>query len=268
MDNLLALDALRCGFHFQKFKNLKSDRMLELVEALQWRNTSWKSDEPVCMSILLDLDTDLIERTEPELRMSVFLSMVRTFPAYLMFVPGPRLPQKKYSWAPASLMPPRGFMALKDPQDHLAMQSNLGLILKLPALRLPRASAPLRDIAWFEVEADKHLYRLVNLGAREDGGQSWAELGPHNIEYPVIIRSGVLWEGVDDDWGVLVSIHYEDEQIIFARFVVRVFISRENGEFSSDVLQRMRQAESLRNERTAWLGRAEHLQTDKKWLIT
>ena len=268
LDNPLAFDALRCGFHFQRFKNLKSSRMMELVEALQWRNTSWKSDEPVCMSILLDLDTDLIERTEPDLRMSVFLSMVKIFPAYLMFVPGPRLPQKKYSWAPASLMPARGFTALKDRQDYLAMQSNIGLILKLPALKLPHTHKPLRDIAWFEMEADTNMYRLANLGVGEDGSHSWAEFGPHNIEYPVIIRSGILWEGHDDDWGALVSIHFEDEHVIFADFVVRVFMSRENGQFPSQVLQRMKQEEPLRNEKTAWLGKAEHFQTDKKWIIT
>ena len=268
LDNVLALDVSRCGLHFQKLKNLKSDRMLEVVEALQWRNTSWKSDEPVCMSILLDLDTELIERTEPDLRMSAFLSMVKTFPAYLMFAPGPRLSQKNYSWAPASLMSVRGFPALKNPQANLAMQSNLGLILRLPALRLPRICTPLRDIAWFEMEVDTNMYRLTNLGAREDEGQSWAELGPHNIDYPVILRMGTLWEGQDDDWGALVSIHFEDERIIFAKFVVRVFISRENGEFPSEVLQRMKQAESLKDERTAWLGKVEHFQTDKKWLIT
>ncbi len=170
LDNILALDVLRCGLHFQKFKNLKSDRMLEMIEALQWRNTSWKSDEPVCMSILLDLDTELIERTEPDLRMSTFLSMVKTFPAYFMFAPGPRLPQKNYSWAPASLMPVRGFPALKDAQANLAMQSNLGLILNLPALRLPYTCTPLRDTAWFEMEADTNMYRLKNLGVCEDEG--------------------------------------------------------------------------------------------------
>ena len=113
-------------------------------------------------------------------------------------------------------MPARGFTALKDPQNYLAMQSNLGLILKLSALRVPRTDRALRDMAWFEMEADTNMYRLVNMGAREDGGQSCAEFGPHSIEYPVIIRSGTLWEGRDDDCGALVSKNFEDERLIFS----------------------------------------------------
>ncbi len=79
---------------------------------------------------------------------------------------------------------------------------------------------------------------------------------------------GILWEGQDDDYGALVFIRSEHEHLIFAKFVVRVFISRENGGIPSEVLQRMKQAESLKNERTAWLGKVEHFQTDKKWVIT
>lgn len=266
--NPVVVDASSCSSHFQKFKDLKCDQILELVEAIQWRNTSWKSDEPVCMSILLDLDTELVERTEPDLRMSVFLSMVKLFPAYLMFAPGPRLQQEKFRWAPASLMPPHGFGLRKDPQDLLAMQSTLGLVVELPALMLPRTEIPLRDLAWFEVEADTGIYRLSNLGAREDGGGSWTELGPHNIESPAILRSGSLWEGHDDDFGILVSIHFEDERVILADFVGRVLISRENGEIPEEAMQRMIQGQSSKTEETAWLGKAEHMKTDRKWCIS
>lgn len=266
--DLIATDASNCSSHLQTFRNLKSDQILELVEALQWRDTSWKSDEPVCMSSLLDMDTELIERTEPEQRMSVFLSMVKYFPAYLIFIPGPRLQIEKFCWAPASLIPHCGFGLYKSPQDSLAMQSTLGLILKLPGLILPKIDKPLRDLAWFKIRGDPGLYRLINLGAREDGSVSWSELGPHNIESPVVLRSGLLFEGHDADFGVLVSIHFEDEKVISADFVGRVFLSRENGEIPQEVLQRMIQQESFKSGETAWLGTAEHMITDRKWCIS
>jgi hypothetical protein len=40
LSNPCAVDSMRCLDHFQQFKTCGSNRVLELIEALQWRNTS------------------------------------------------------------------------------------------------------------------------------------------------------------------------------------------------------------------------------------
>ena len=165
------------------------------MTALQWRNTSWVSDQSVCMSILLDLDVERIEAISiyrPDChreRMRMFLDMLKTLPAYLMFGSGERLPSKIHGWAPASFMPRSGFGM---PEGcHRAVQSSLGIVAMYAALQFEPSPVPLRDIAFFQVEDDKSWYRLTNLGYREDNGKKWCEVGPHSISKPA------SYEGTD-----------------------------------------------------------------------
>jgi hypothetical protein len=218
------------------------------------------------------MDPEKIEGTEPEDRMSELLLMMNTFPSHLMFAPGPRIEKKGFHWSPSSVLPPRGF-GLPDPQHPSppGMQSTLGLITSLPGLFLPRSKTPLKQTSWFKIENDNSYYRLTNFGEREDDGPSWAVLGPHNIENPALVLGGCFQEGREADNGALVSIKKEDERLLIAEFVSRVFISREDGEIPGEVMDRMIHAESQKAGKggvdTAVLtGEARHI-VGRTWCI-
>lgn len=48
-----------------------------LYNSLQWRNTSWTSDEPICLSMLLNLDTQKVAAKDDEDRMVELFSMIK-----------------------------------------------------------------------------------------------------------------------------------------------------------------------------------------------
>lgn len=179
-----------------------TDRFLDLIAALEWRKTSWMTDQSVCMSILLDLDVEALEAISTDrtdchsARMCKFLDMLMIFPAYLMFAPGKRLADKSHGWAPASFMngialPPRG---------PLAVQSEIGLGAKFEALRLELPQGPYPMATFFLVEEDESWYRLNKVGCMVDGPK-WSDFDTHLLSNLAIVTESGFWEGQQWSWG-------------------------------------------------------------------
>ena len=72
--------------------------------ALQYRSTSVATDEPLCLSCLMGLDTDKILEAEPSERMAAFWSMCPRIPRVLVFWQHERLQQPGFRWAPKSFL--------------------------------------------------------------------------------------------------------------------------------------------------------------------
>ncbi|ERF76172.1 hypothetical protein EPUS_01506 [Endocarpon pusillum Z07020] len=252
-------DVMSCFASFQKFSKLNGEQLFDLIRALQWRKTSWQQDETICLSILLDLDAERIEKVEPLERMPTFLRMVRTFPLEIMFAPGPRLPQEHFSWAPQSLIPLKSFSLPSCSTSTGAVQTTQGLVTTTTGLRFDTVRVPLQDFCWFNVENDECDYRIRNLGEKEDGGASWQDDGPHLIDSPAIVVDTQNWQDRDVFSGALVAITAEHEKFIHANFHSRVFICRETGDVPSTVMQKMRHAEALQTDMTAIWSTAERI---------
>lgn len=206
----LAAEALACCDSFQKFKNLRTSGILELIRALQWRTTSWKQDETICLSILLDLDVDKITGTDAEERMSTFFHMLEEFPFQLAFLSGPRLQQKNITWAPTSLMPPRGTNLPNESEVVRAKQFPIGLFVQNQAIWLE--DCPAAEQFWVRIRGDSGRYLVQNSSLVQDSGPSWTVKGPGAVQDPAIIPSGVLWTGLDADDGMMVDVAYFDER--------------------------------------------------------
>jgi hypothetical protein len=265
--NPIAFDAVQCWAHFQKFKDMRKDQVAEVINALQWRNTSWQSDEPICLSVLLNLDVERVAAAEPDGQMRIFLKMVESLPARILFAPGERIPDEGYHWAPMSLMPRVAYTIPLGDATPPAIVGPLGLTVVFPGFLLSPRNVPLKDFAWFTVDNDPSLYRVVNWGVEEDGARSWGDLGPHNIENPAIVVGPHILEEGNDDHGALVSIQQEVEGTYIACFKCRVQVSRETAEFPQDVMQCMLAKESSRTDITASLGVAHALPLEQKWCI-
>jgi Heterokaryon incompatibility protein (HET) len=162
--NPIAFDAVQCWAHFQKFEDMRKDRVAEVINALQWRNTSWQSDEPICLSILLNVDVERVAGAQPDDRMRIFLSIVESLPAHILFAPGERIQYEGYHWAPISLMPRVAYTIPLGDATPQAILGPLGLMVVFPGFLLSPRNIPCKDFAWFTVDNDPSLYRVVNWG--------------------------------------------------------------------------------------------------------
>ena len=74
---------------------------------LQWRSTTYQSDETICLATLLGLDVSNILEfpwEDKEQRMISFLRQMETLPILFAFQPPPRLETCGFRWAPASFL--------------------------------------------------------------------------------------------------------------------------------------------------------------------
>lgn len=76
---------------------------------LRNRSVTVEADETICGAILMNLDLKRLIAASKSDRVKVFWNLMgesaNRIPLAVLFVPGPRLKDKGYSWAPASLLP-------------------------------------------------------------------------------------------------------------------------------------------------------------------
>ena len=75
-----------------------------IITGLKSRQTSRSFDETLCISHMLDTDTNELLLVKPELRMRTFLASLQYIPPGLLFMGEPRLAEKGYRWAPTSFL--------------------------------------------------------------------------------------------------------------------------------------------------------------------
>lgn len=84
-----------------------NQRLIGLWKAVQWRSTSKRADETVCLATLFGLDPgpilDISEETGDR-RMIQLLRMLQMIPLLLLFQPPPRLRQSGFRWAPNTFL--------------------------------------------------------------------------------------------------------------------------------------------------------------------
>ncbi|KAG8530624.1 uncharacterized protein KY384_004662 [Bacidia gigantensis] len=83
-------------------------RLMMLAKALQGRSVSVASDEPLCLSTLLDLPLRRVAETEPRERMKEFWHLLSKsrfgIPSIVMFSHCPRIQDPGFRWAPSTMM--------------------------------------------------------------------------------------------------------------------------------------------------------------------
>ena len=129
--------------HHKTFSGALGFDMETLWAALQNRNVSVPTDEPLCMCTCMDLDQELAVRAEDSERMAAFwLTMQnanQAVPVNILFFEGPRLERPGLRWAPASFLRPIVFMNLRTARDKSTQMANLrpeGLKAQLPGFEL------------------------------------------------------------------------------------------------------------------------------------
>ncbi|KAL4781520.1 hypothetical protein BJX76DRAFT_359809 [Aspergillus varians] len=147
-------------FRLQKYK----ERVLTISDvsrALRWRTTSKTEDETLAISGLLNVDAFTLAGLYPEKRMSTFLLGVRQLPYNLIFLPGPKLNEPAFRWAPKSFM--------------RAMETSLsfglgevtctptGLLAEYPAVYFPSTTVE-NQSQWFIRDlARDRIYKAIDM---------------------------------------------------------------------------------------------------------
>ena len=169
---------------------------------LQWRSTSHSSDETICLSVLVGQQPSKgigLPHTE---RMKIFLGKMDGIPSDIVFMPGPRLSEDGWRWAPTSFMARHQWTAYEHFQetiipgapDHIITeQTNIsqrfteGLQVHFPGITLSEVPHNLDMV--FRVE-ETHLrtkmrFHVVCLYDRCP--PEWKDIDIKSLKHPTII---------------------------------------------------------------------------------
>ena len=79
-------------------------QFIAMMHAIEWRDTSWKEDEAICLAIQLGLDVSKITEADDAHKLRALLEQINPLPADLMFTHGPRMTTFPWRWAPQCLL--------------------------------------------------------------------------------------------------------------------------------------------------------------------
>ena len=171
---------------------------------LQWRSTSHASDETICLSILMGKQPSKALSDLPFESMKSFLTQMDGIPSNIIFMPGPRIPEEGWKWAPTSFMARYQWTAYEQFQeavipgatDHtISDQTNTsqrfseGLRVRFPGITLSDVPHNL-DLS-FRIEEthmkNKMSFHVVCL--YDNCPPEWKDVDVKSLKQPTIILS-------------------------------------------------------------------------------
>lgn len=207
-------------------------------DSVQWRMTSWPSDEPICLATALNVELPLILETDEADRMKKLFSRVSGWPPYLIFATFDRMSEPGWRWAPQTLLHPNSMASGKvHHMNATTTWDKEGLIVEFPGFIVDMGQ---------DNNGDEPL---VNIGRcfhiREQVSETWYScfrddqtmtafdptlLPMSGLRRPAIIVSCPieallgksstvqLWDGL------LVDIYREEPNVLFSNYIVKVLI--------------------------------------------
>ena len=144
---LVLLDMIQWMPHFERSTDVK--RMKVLFTALQYRVTSWRYDEAICIAILLGQDPDplLDPAVTPATRFTRLISQLQEVPADMLFLRGEKLTTPGYRWSPSSLMVPDSDRFVPLSGDRMGFPCDRGLWIACPGILIKPLPASLPSAA-------------------------------------------------------------------------------------------------------------------------
>jgi hypothetical protein len=213
------------------FKRLQASSRSNYIEwvsflwsSLRHRSTSRVGDEPLCISILHDLDIEELQKPPHAGTVQKFWSLnVKGVPSYVLFISGPKLTSNGYGWAPASLLD----LKIVGTDFRMADITPRGLLVTYPGIILDQPHNPTSSIIGYSVEGDTYYIRqsLMNNNPSWDG----LELGKCTnlavIINPVIHSTLGVKRRFDAGVGALVQI-IEDGETKYVKYLRFVTVLR------------------------------------------
>jgi hypothetical protein len=248
-----------CEVGFEEYSNRNGIDRIAFIwkKLLTHRSVTVAADEPLCGAILMDFDLNDMVKDEPKhedddilmkgeikaedkdilmnYRMRKFWSMHKNqVPVAVLFVQGPRLKSKGYSWAPSSFrMCSRAGRRLFD-MAATGPYGSGGLSVKFAAYSAFRISAPQFPMpSVVPCTLDGQTYFIEN--QKDIINPSWDSLDLRNDKLAIILEIEPT-QGHDRHWsfdgsrGALVSMLKHTNGTLFAKYIRLITVMREGRE--------------------------------------
>ena len=252
-------------------------------KAVQWRMTTHRQHETLALATLLHLDTDdfadpsgtveikIYNQTELNERMQRLLDLLGArnpcaIPPGIIFVPGPRLRQRGYGWAPESWLSGHPV----EPPDPVTIQIRTarlnvphGLEVWYPGFRLHTLKNKddlLTDLSTFYFAADRSLRQWYRARPADDSDLPLP--GARKQSRDLAIIAPQLSESNAKEIGLLVEVSREQGSILFVEILHRIYI---NGESDPMKIQDLR-AKFL-EPNFGFMMCGERLPSDQHWCV-
>ncbi|KAK5009163.1 hypothetical protein LTR28_002372 [Elasticomyces elasticus] len=239
--DLVAWECNRFAFNFVSvFPHYSNSERIKFTwDNLANRTTSHVRDEPLCIAILLDLDIDKLQTSTDADGVRNFWSLhVNCLPASVLFLPGKKLTNEGFRWAPANLMDLR---IIGNDINSQARVTERGLYVSYPGFTLSQLEYPASCVIACIVDEEMFFIRR----SLRNGTLPWKGLHLHTrMNLAVIILviegsakkqfSGAVVEGsleedasgIETALGALVESqegsHAHERYVSYLRFVIMV----------------------------------------------
>jgi hypothetical protein len=226
----------------------ESKKIAFIWNSLQGRSTSNAGDEAVCLAVMLGLDTREILDIPDDKRMLKLFSMMEIFPSQILFMPGPRMQECGYGWAPTSFLNRRqwtpgtglGENLLHHTDAHTlnsacrpGYRADSGLLMRAPGFLLLVSGEPLHRAFWL-IDGDKK-FRGTAIHIQDRNAPSWNMMNVQKLDNLGIIVDTAIPQG-GAIIAALVSNCRLERDIIFSKFETRLWFggSREGDPLSPE----------------------------------
>ncbi len=227
-------------------------RFAQLARALEYRNTSKKVDELLCMASILGLPTNaLLDAETPEDRAIAFYETIKTVPASILFCNGHRISKSPFRWALASFITPedpRKLQTLSKTTSHFGLCESTGLHVRLSGI-------------FFDFEPNETMFDFNRIWVRPDSmslgplgwgfacesppSQSWSEIKKARRAGDSLV---LIINPSCDHEGAVLRFLKNSKQIFHAEYLTRVHIRYVGKRHSVDATPIWRQGSSSEGE--------------------
>jgi hypothetical protein len=247
----------------------------QVWKAVQFRSSTYPSDETICLANLLEMDVqDILKITstagDEELsakRMVKFLNLLEEdvrfgIPSGIIFLPAPKLKVEGYSWAPASWMTEQAHThPMHRSLRRIAQVTRLGLSVEFPGIILYPPKGPVKHRFWIPVSQNLHKWYKVVANTR---GPKWLDIWQRACAagQPCIILSSYEPRG-EYEVGVLVTKkgNLARDEASWVKILCRVWVRLET---NHSVIGRHCQSFRENMDNMLW---GERLKDDQKWCV-
>jgi hypothetical protein len=247
----------------------------QVWKAVQFRSSTYPSDETICLANLLGIDVQDILKIistggDEELsaqRMVKLLNLLEEdvrlgIPSGIIFLPGPKLKVEGYSWAPASWMTEQAYSyPLHRNLRQAAQVTRLGLSVEFPGILLYPPKVPVQDKFWIPVSQNLHKWYKVVANTR---GPKWQDIWRRACaaEQPCIILSSYEPRG-QYEMGVLVATKGSlvKDEARWVKILCRVWVRLET---NHSVIGELCTTFRTNMDHVLW---GERLKNDQKWCV-
>lgn len=261
-------------------------------QSLQWRTTTRNTDETICLATILGMDPTPILDIQPvknsideclEKRMVCFLSMLDAkvgIPPGIIFLPGPKLDAKGFSWAPKTWMTQQrrqNNLPLFDRYTRATFLTTRGLHVQYPGVLLHPPTNPVHSRFWIPVSRKLHTwYRVDYVDDEYQGGSDWEDIWKQACKFgePAIVLNqferretpeiALLVAHVDkreETKYVPGQVNWKRESIRWVKTLCRLWVRLETDHHKIDGL-----IENFRQQVDDMMW-ADRLEADQRWVV-